>query len=123
MYNGPATLLSSPLVHSLANDPQISAILVVDECDLEQHRTLSNMFAGQGPRLALITMSYEVGHVSMPTLVLHAEPLERQTIEEILKVEYPGLPKSSARRLAEFADGFSSYSTPSGTAIRGGWCF
>ena len=101
-----ATLLSSPLVHSLANDPQISAILVVDECDLEQHRTLSNMFAGQGPRLALITMSYEVGHVSMPTLELHAEPLESQTIEEILKVEYPGLPKSSARRLAEFADGY-----------------
>ena len=101
-----ADLFGSPLLHKLVNDPKASAILVVDECDLEQHRTLANALAGQGPRLALITMSYEVGRLPMPTVELHAEPLERETIEEILRQVYPGLPSSGIRRLSEFADGY-----------------
>ena len=37
-----ADLDGSPLLYSLINDPQASAILVVDECDLDQHRDLTN---------------------------------------------------------------------------------
>ncbi len=91
---------------TLVNDPEASAILVVDECDLEQHRALANALAERGPRLALITMSYEVGRLPRPTVELRAEPLEEESIEKVLQLEYPGLPSLSARRLAEFADGY-----------------
>ena len=101
-----ANIIESPLLHMLVNDPKASAILVVDECDLEQHRVLANALSEQGPRLALITMSFEVGRLPMPAVELHAEPLERETIEEILRQEYPGLPTSATRRLSEFADGY-----------------
>ena len=99
-------LMGSPLLSGLVNDPTASAIVVVDECNLEQHRVLANALAEQGARLALITMSYEVGHTPMPTVELNASPLEKETVEEILESEYPGLPTLAARRLAEFADGY-----------------
>ena len=99
-------LMGSPLLYALVNDPTASAILVVDECNLEQHRELANALAEQGTRLALITMSYEVGYTPMPTVELHAAPLQQETVEEILELEYPGLPTMAARRLAEFADGY-----------------
>ena len=96
----------SALFNSLVNDSETSAILVVDECDLDQHRTLANAIAGQGPRLALITISYEVGQVPLPTNSLRAEQLERQTVEEILRQGYPEMSNSVTRRLAEFSDGY-----------------
>ena len=99
-------LMVSPLLYALVNDPTASAILVVDECNLEQHRELVNALAEQGTRLALITMSYEVGRTPMPTVELQAAPLQQETVEEILELEYPGLPTLAARRLAEFADGY-----------------
>ena len=98
--------IGSTLFHTLVNDPEVSAILVVDECDIDQHREITNALAEQGPRLALITMSYEVGRVPLPTVNLQAEPLEREIIERILQLEYPGLPNLAASRLAEFADGY-----------------
>ena len=101
-----ADLIGAPLLHALVNDPEASAILVVDECDLDQHRELSTALAEQGPRLALVTMSYEVGRLPVPTVELRTEPLEQESIEEVLQLEYPGLPRLSARRLAEFADGY-----------------
>ncbi len=101
-----ADLIGSQLLHTLVNDPKTSAILVVDECGLEQHRALANALAEQGSRLALITMSYEVGRLPIPTIELNAEPLERETIEEILRQEYPGIPSEVTRRLSEFADGY-----------------
>lgn len=101
-----ADLIESQLFYALVNDTQFSAILVVDECDLEQHRSLTNAFANQGSRLALITLSHEMGLLPPPTNEIHVEPLERETIEEILKLEHPGLPTSAIRRLAEFADGY-----------------
>ena len=101
-----AELAGSLLIHTLVNDPNASAILVVDECDLSQHSLLSNTFAEVGPRFALITISFELGRVPMPTVSLHAEPLQMQTIEDILQQEYPGLPKPAAHRLAQFADGY-----------------
>ena len=101
-----ADVIGSPLLHTLVNDPEASGILVVDECNLQQHRDLTNTLAEQGARLALITMSYEVGNLPMPTIELHSDPLEKKTVEEILQLEYPGLPQMSVGRLAEFADGY-----------------
>lgn len=99
-------LAGSGLVNVLSNDQETSAILVVDECDLELHRQLTNALSTQGSRLGLITMSYEVGNLPMPTVELHASPLGVEAIEDILRQEYPNLPSLTRRRLAEFSDGY-----------------
>ena len=99
-------VFSTQLDYTLVNDPNVSAILVADDCDLDQHRRLAEMLDGGGSRLALITMSYEVGRVPPPTLELKAESLEQETIESILEQEHPGLPVGVGRRLAEFAGGY-----------------
>ena len=99
-------LMRSPLLHALINDPEISAVLVVDECDVDQHRFLSNQLGFQGSRLALITMSYENARTPHPTRGLHTEPLGIDAIKTMLQQEYPDLPSSITRRLAEFADGY-----------------
>ena len=101
-----ADLIGSSLLQTLASDPGMSAILVVDECNIDEHRLLTNNLAGRGPRLALITLSYEVGRVPMPTVHLNTDPLQQEFIEQILQQEYPGMPNSVVRRLAEFADGY-----------------
>ena len=101
-----AAFLQSPLLNILTTDTATSAILVVDECDLEQHRTLTNMLSGQGPRLGLITMSYEEGRVAHSALQLDVKPLEMEAIESILRQEYPGLSIPTIGRLSQFADGF-----------------
>ena len=106
LYIHASELAGSGLVNLLSIDQETSAILVVDECDLEQHRQLTNALSTQGPRLGLITMSYEVGNIPMPTLPLHACPLEVETIENILRQEYPNLPSLTMHRLAEFSGGY-----------------
>ena len=99
-------ILGSSLYYTLINDFETSAILVVDECDLDQHRKLTDAFADQGSRLALITMSYEVGRVPGPTVELRADPLNKEAIEGVLRQEYVSLPSPARDRLAEFADGY-----------------
>ena len=107
MYVRQATdIFRTQLDYTLVSDPNVSAILVADDCDLDQHRRLADMLVDQGFRLALITMSYEVGRVPLPTLELRAEALEQETIESILEREHPGLPFGVGRRLAEFAGGY-----------------
>ena len=98
--------VGSELSYALANDETASAIVVVDECDLEQHRRLAHELADRGPRLALITMYYETGNVPRPTSAINVSPLDKEKIEEVLKLEYPNLPPAAPGRLAEFADGY-----------------
>ena len=98
--------VGSELFYSLANDATASAIVVVDECDLDQHRRLTDLLANRGPRLALITMYYEPGNVPHPTSAINIDPLDKETIEAVLKLEYPNLPPAAPGRLAEFADGY-----------------
>ena len=99
-------LVSSGLISELVNNQDNSAILVVDECSLEQHKRLTDALSTQGSRLGLITMSYEVGNLPNPTVELQASPLEVETIEGILHREYPNLPSLTMRRLAEFSGGY-----------------
>ena len=100
------TLLNSGLYRELQDNDNLSAVLVVDNCDLGQHRQLVNAFAGRGQRLALVTLSYEKGEVPRPTKVVDLNPLERDRIAEIIAGHASGLPSDVVSRLAQFADGY-----------------
>lgn len=90
----------------LQNDNNLSAIVVIDECNINQHDSFVRSFSGRGPRLAIFTLSYETGKVPQPSTCFNLEPFNREKIEEIIKAEAPSLAGSVAYRLSEFADGY-----------------
>ena len=106
IYTDATRFLQSPLRGWLQSNDSVSAILVVDECDADAHRVLVQDFSSRGPRLAVVTMSYEIARLPQPTNVLHLEPLDTESIRTILTSEFPGLPSNVVNRLADFADGF-----------------
>ena len=98
--------LRSALWRSIVEDPEMSAVVVVDECDLGQHGQVVDALGNLGERLAIVTISHEVGRVPLPTIGTSVEPLNTESIEQILKGDYAGLPPSAASNLARFADGY-----------------
>ncbi|NIT99405.1 MAG: hypothetical protein GWN01_00190, partial [Nitrosopumilaceae archaeon] len=101
----------SNIYTSLQNDPNISTILVIDECDLNQHDEFVRSFSGKGSRVCLFTLSYERGKVPPPSMSYHLEPLSVEKISEIVKTEKPDLPDNLVDRISKFADGYPRIAT------------
>jgi len=97
---------NSPLFHTLLIEDSLEAVIVVDECSLEDHEHFVRHFSKRGSRLALVTISHEIGSVSTPTLQYRLGPLSKDGIKEILSKEIMGLPQEVTNRLADFADGY-----------------
>jgi len=96
----------SPLYQTLQKDSNLSAIMVIDECDIQQHDDFVRSFSARGDRLALFTLSYEIGNVPPPSLSFKINKLSQESIESILSAEVPALPKNVIKRLSQFADGY-----------------
>ena len=111
---------SSSLYNTLQTNGTLSAILVIDECDLQQHEEFVRSFSARGPRLAVFTLSYDIGRVSPPTLLFQLSPLQNTAIETILKNEFPGLPQDVIHRLTQFADGYPRIATLLGESYSSG---
>ncbi len=94
------------LYHLLQNDESIHAVVVIDECNLNQHDEYMRVFSSRGPRLVVVTISYELGNVPPPTLPYRLDPLQEKEVREILKTEYPQLPDNVISRISDFADGY-----------------
>ncbi len=98
--------ISSDLPTTLQNDQNLSAIIVIDECDLYQHDRFVRSFANRGPRLAVLTLSHDIGRTPPPSKLYKLKPLEEGIMEAILRAEAPQLPENVVRRLSKFADGY-----------------
>jgi hypothetical protein len=96
----------SSLFTTLQNDHNLSAIVITDECDLQQHDEFVRSFSARGDRLALITLSYEIGTVPSPSLSLKVTKLSQDSIKKILKAEASALPDDVIDRLSQFTDGY-----------------
>ena len=100
------SFIHSALFSMIKNDKHLSVILVVDECDSHQHQDLVRVFANQGSRLAVISMSYDSQNRPNPPELYYLDPLENSIIEEMLRLEFPNLFANVVSRLAEVADGY-----------------
>ncbi len=96
----------SNLYQTIQNDQNLSVIIVIDECDLQQHEEFVRSFSARGERLALLTLSYEIGDVPSPSLPFKITKLSQNSVEQILKAEASALPEDVVRRLGQFADGY-----------------
>jgi len=102
-------LKGSELCYTLQSNSNLSAIIVVDECDLGQHEEFVRAFSNRGDRLALITLSYEPGRIPPSALHYKLDPLSKEHIKEIIKNEMPLLPQIITDRIAVFADGYPRF--------------
>jgi len=94
------------LYHELLNNDNLSAIIVIDECDIKYHDEFARAFSGRGSRLVIFTISHDMTNVNPPTLLYKLNPLKKESISEILSLELPNLPKDVIERLSQFADGY-----------------
>lgn len=90
----------------LQNDQNLSAIVVIDECDLHQHEDFVRSYSGRGSRLAVFTISHEIRKTPPPTMLYELSILEKKSIEKIISSETPQLPEDVITRLSKFADGY-----------------
>jgi len=97
---------NSTLFNTILLDDNLEAVIVIDECSLEDHELFLRHFSKRGPRLALITISHEPSKVSTPTLHYRLGRLSEKGIERLLSEEASGLPQEIIKRLANFADGY-----------------
>lgn len=106
LYVGADQFRLSTLYNTIQNDDNLSAIIVIDECDLQQHDEFVRAFSERGARLAVFTLSYDIGKVPPPTALYNLNPLTQSALEEMLQAESPQLPKNVISRLSKFADGY-----------------
>jgi hypothetical protein len=97
---------NSSLLQHFINDADLHAIIVVDECSIADHEYFSRLLSGRGPRIALVTISNEVGAVPAPTLQFRIEKLPDNEIKTLISQEMPALPPIIMERLVSFADGY-----------------
>ncbi len=99
-------LYQSQLYQTLQNEENRSAILVIDECDLMRHEEFTRAFSERGSRLAILTLSQDIGNVHLLTKLINLGPLGQDEIKTILQGEYPELPVNVIQRINEFSDGY-----------------
>ncbi len=84
----------------------VSAILVVDDCDLQTHRSLAREVSADGSLLSLLTLDFEVAVATSGIEVHELGPLDDQAMDELL-AQRSDLPRSGDRdRIRDFAQGY-----------------
>ena len=98
------------VVQTLADIGQ-PAIVVVDDCALPTHRTLSNVVQRQGSRLSLVTIDDEVPVGTLDDSTITVDHAPSSVTETIINQALPGLPSEDQRRLSRFSRGFPKIAT------------
>lgn len=82
------------------------AILAVDNCPPELHRSLTKICTGYGSCISLITVEYDVREDQPEeTEVIRLEPSSTELIEKVIISRFDYISEVSARSIAEFSGG------------------
>lgn len=97
---------NSKLFNYILTENDLSAIIVIDECSKKDHNHYYNRMGNKGSRLAVITISDEMGVVPPPTAIHNLKQLSEEKITELLEEEFADLNSSLCHRFAEIAEGY-----------------
>ncbi|NPV02127.1 MAG: hypothetical protein HPY53_12190 [Brevinematales bacterium] len=75
-------------INHIVDNENISCILVVDECSIEEHNYLRNRLYKCSNRIVLITLSTNTTSSSSNTVSFNLEGLDDQSMLEFIKMEY-----------------------------------
>lgn len=84
----------------------LRAIVVVDNCNPETHRVLTQTVRANSSKLSLITVEYDIADDEPEeTQVFHLDPASQQVVEKIIKRLKPLVTQLDRYRIAEFSGG------------------
>jgi len=86
----PEQCAASGLVDLLLHDERRQAILIVDDCDIQDAQSLWNALEHQGARMKLVTLQHEIPRMGGSSSILAVPPLSGDQILEILQQYVPG---------------------------------
>lgn len=92
-------------VQNLASSGQ-SAVLVVDDCDVQVHRILSSAVQRRGSALSLITINDDVAVEVPDEATINVDKAPSSVTEGIIRQALPAVPSEDRRRLERFSSGF-----------------
>ena len=87
-------------------DSKTGAVIVVDHCEPETHRTLAGAVSRPGSRVALVTVDYDLASSGPDEAVVRINNAPESVTEGIIAQVAPGLSSLDQRRLARFARGY-----------------
>jgi hypothetical protein len=83
---------------------KVKAILIVDNCSVELHRTLTKLCTDS--MISLLTIEYDIrDDVPEETDVIRLEPSSNDLIEKLLERRFPHISQINIRTIVEFASG------------------
>ncbi len=91
------------LMHILRDDNHFSAILIVDECDEAQSKSLWNKIRTQSPRIKLITIYSDTEDTTGHTELIEVDPLGENELE--LTIKSYGIAKYNVGKWVDFCSG------------------
>ncbi|WPZ37192.1 hypothetical protein T8K17_26075 (plasmid) [Thalassobaculum sp. OXR-137] len=93
------------MCHDLRRE-QLPGILVVDDCDIDLHRSLARIVEHTDSSLSLLTLDFDPTTVDGELYYIKLSPLDDEAIKGILTQAYQSLPETEIRRICSFAQGF-----------------
>lgn len=100
---------------------QKTAILAIDNCPPDLHRSLISVCSKQGSQVSLITVEYDVREDQPEeTEVVRLEPASTELIEKILLARFSYINEVGARSIAEFSGGNARIAIALGNTVKRG---
>lgn len=85
---------------------EYAAIVVLDNCPPEVHRSIQKQVAERQASLMLLTIEYDISDDKPEeTNVVHIEPSSISTVSKLVKKRYPVLGRVNSDRISEFSGG------------------
>jgi len=100
---------------------RVPAILAIDNCPPNLHRSLTSLCTSSGSLVSLITVEYDVGEDQPEeTNVFRLEPSSNEIIEKIILNRFAYINQIDARSIAEFSGGNARIALALANTIRNG---
>ncbi|MCI5163460.1 MAG: hypothetical protein D3917_15855, partial [Candidatus Electrothrix sp. AX5] len=84
----------------------LEAVVVLDNCPPDVHRTLQKKVSASSASLSLLTIEYDISDDRPEeTEVIHLEPSSEKTVSKLIQKRFPDLGSVNADKVAKFAGG------------------
>ncbi|RLF27983.1 MAG: hypothetical protein DRN14_04730 [Thermoplasmata archaeon] len=92
--------------NEVANNEDITAIFVIDECPHDKYVELAKEVEGIGGRITFISLDYDIDRSRDNDDHIILEKLDDDALDELIQLTVPGLLEMARRKIVEFSEGY-----------------
>lgn len=89
-------------------DERLSAIVVIDDCDLELHRNLANIARHPNSQFSLLTLDFDPSATDLGDHYVELNRLTDAAMKALVRQAYQAMPDHDVSKIIDFAQGFPS---------------